>query len=424
MSAAPTRATGREQAKRFGYPCFTLMSSTPNGAAAGTNGYFFFEYWSGAVDSDLLFELDTEHTKPDEKNQNFVYEKFVPNADEIAADPRSNSFVRVKFKWDEDPRKTQEWYQKQCQELNFNMRKIGQEIDLEFVGSSDCPFSDDVLKKLTDAVIKPIGSIPLSHSANMKLYDEVNQSDYYLIGVDTASAINGCFSAIEVYSFLDFKQVGELAIRVGSLHQYGEMVYDVIKYFVNESGGRVIVVIENNSIGKSIVEQIQMSDLSYYLYHERDKIDSHGIVTEYGISTNARTKPLMVAEAYARINDYPENFKSEELVNQLHALERSNSGQLTSSAYTDIFMATCFCAYARKQKELDILPLIKTNELVEKQQMEVMTDIIKMSSPKNYAIKKEEHENLNYVVSEKSIFDENPDNVNVDDNGLPFFFSI
>ena len=48
----------------------------------------------------------------------------------------------------------------------------------------------------------------------------------------------------------------------------------------------------------------------------------------------------MVAELYKFINETPENFKSDVLVNNLHAIERNNAGQMTSSEYSDMFMAS------------------------------------------------------------------------------------
>ena len=388
------------------------MTSTPNGSK-GT-GQFFYDYWNNAIDSDLLFETDHTQTKENETNQNFVYEKFIPNATELVNDKRSNSFIRIKYPWFEDFRKTQEWYEEQCRELNFNTRKIGQEIDLEFVGSTDCPFSDEVLTKMQKSVVKPKFLLDLPHSAKLKIFtNDIDPGDYYLIGVDTASAINGCYSAIEVFGFRDFTQVAELAIRVGSLHDYGDMVYEVTKYFVNLTNGRVILVIENNSIGKSIVEQIQLTDMGYYLYNEKNKIDINGNIIEYGVNTNSRTKSLMTAELYAQVNENPENFKSEELVNQFHAIERNNAGQITSSTYSDMFMACCFCAYARKQKELDILPLLSYNsEELQEQQLNIMSSFIEMSNNKKLAnIKINEEENI--IV---------PENTESEESVLPFFF--
>lgn len=118
-------------------------------------------------------------------------------------------------------------------------------------------------------------------------------------------------------------------------HPKAEIVLEVAKYFSEKANNRILLCIENNSIGKSIVEDIVDSNFVYNLYHDKDKIDKHGIVTEWGISTNARTKPIMVSEAYFHINNSPQNIHSQELVNQLNSLERNNAGQVSSRSYTD-----------------------------------------------------------------------------------------
>lgn len=423
-AAQPTRSTACKQADKYGYPNWALMTSTPNGSQ-GT-GKFFYDYWNNAVDSDLLFEINKNQTPENETNQNLVYENFVKNADDLVNDKRLNSFIRVRYKWDEDPRKSVEWYEQQKQELNFNTRQIGQELDLEFVGSSDNPFDDIVLSQLQKSIKKPISYLDLSFSGKLKIFSEIDLEDYYIIGVDTASAINGCYSAIEVYSFKNFKQVAELALRVGSLHEFGVMVNEATQYFVNNANGRVILIIENNSIGKSVVEQIQLTDLIYYLYYEKDKVNNNHEITEYGLSTNGRTKPLMTAELFNWINKYPENFVSEDLINQLHSIERNNAGQISSSSYTDMFMASCFCAYCRKMKELEILPQLSFDSKdLEARETNIMKSLIEMSNPKKLAKILTKKEELSYIKNEEE--QENiikPVSEDENDSKIPFFFSL
>lgn len=294
MSAQPTLSTAGEQAAKYGYPSWSLMTSTPNGTEG--IGKFFFEMWSNAIDSDEMFELDNTSTLPDETNNNLIYERFKPDSDKIIRKIGSNGFVKIEFHWSEDPRKDDEWFEEQRKQLNYNKRKISQEYDIKFVGGTNNPFDDDVLEKLQEAVTPPIGYLDLPHATRLKLFKEIDPNDYYLIGVDTASSIDNCYSAVEVYSFKNFEQVGELAIRLGSLKQYAEIVKEVASYFVEKANERVLLCIENNSIGKAIVEDVVETDLVYYMYHEKNKVDSHGIVTEWGIATTGKTKPVMVAE--------------------------------------------------------------------------------------------------------------------------------
>lgn len=112
MSAQPTLSTASEQAEKYGYPTWSVMTSTPNGTA-GT-GEFFYSYWQNAIDSELLFEVDHDATAEGETNNNYIFEKFKEDADEVMTAPGSNRFVKVFYHWSEDPRKTLSWYTKIC----------------------------------------------------------------------------------------------------------------------------------------------------------------------------------------------------------------------------------------------------------------------------------------------------------------------
>ncbi len=326
-AALPTLSTAREQAIKHGYPYWLLFASTPNGSEG--IGKFFHDMWSKAISSDLLFQ-----PTPDGLN-----EKFVDNDKEIISDPNRNSFTKVKYHWSEDSRKDKAWYDTMCQEFNHDERKINQELDLAFVGASNCIFSDSVLKKLDNNIKKPLEIVSMPHQSHLKLFQKIEPSDYLIIGVDTASSVKGAYSAIEVFGFKNFEQIGEVNIKFGSLVKYGEVVDKVFRYLNYIMGGRIIIAIENNSIGKAIVEHLQyhVKDFDYtsFMYFEPEKVDSAGRVKEYGINTNSRTKDLMVTSFYEFVTEGPEYFYSEDLITQLNGITRNNAGHISHTSYSD-----------------------------------------------------------------------------------------
>jgi hypothetical protein len=128
--------------------------------------------WSNSLDSDDIFNED---------------ETLVDNAKELISSPHTNSFIKIRYHWSEDPTKSEEWYTEQKRELNFNTRSINQELDLIFIGSTNCIFDDDFLSNLQSR--KPIETIKLSHFSTLKLYSELDPNQYYLVGVDTAKSL-------------------------------------------------------------------------------------------------------------------------------------------------------------------------------------------------------------------------------------------
>jgi len=113
----PAISAARVFAKKNGYPNGILFTTTPNGA--GTN--FFYNVWNRGWDSSEVFEGETISFKEDWQTI-------------INSDDNRNNFVRFKIHWSET-NKDEAWYKQQIKELNFNMRKVSQELDLVFLGS-------------------------------------------------------------------------------------------------------------------------------------------------------------------------------------------------------------------------------------------------------------------------------------------------
>jgi hypothetical protein len=353
-AAQPTISKAREQAIKNDYPYFILMTSTPNGV--DDTGKFFYEMYDKAVESDNLFIAD-----PDSG-----IEDWAENADVTIADSSKNSFIRVRYHWSEDSTKDIAWYERQKKELNFNTRQINQELDLLFVGGTNCIFDDETLQKFI--YVPRSAVIDLSNQSKLDIFQtEFDPKDYYLVGVDTASSIRGAFNAIEVFSYKNFNQVAEMNVRLGSLTKYGEVVDSLFRWLYKIVGARIILCIENNSIGKSIVEHLlyHVKDFNYlpHVYKDLKKSEIPGQAIdmqdhEYGINTNTRSKELMVSLLYDSLKEFPSRLKSQDLIAQMSSIQRSNRGIIKSSGYSDMFMASCFCAYVRKMTELQILPLL------------------------------------------------------------------
>jgi len=404
-SAQPTLSTAREQAARNDYPYMILITSTPNGVDG--DGKFFYDTHELAVDSDDIFV--------DEGDDNETISK---DAHKYVSAPDRNSFIRVRYHWSESKFKTLTWYEQQKKELNFDQRKINQELDLLFVGGTYCIFDDIVLQKFRKQEKSNI--IHLKNQTNLDVYsDSINPQDYYLVGVDTASSIRGAFNAVEVFSYKDFQQLAEINVKLGSLTKYGEVVDDLFRWLYKIVGARIILAIENNSIGKAIIEHLlyHIHDFNYipFIYKDLKKSEIPGEIIdetthEYGINTNTRTKELMVSLFYDLMTEDPSRIKSQYLISQLSSIQRSNRGVIKSSSFSDMFMAGSFCAYARKMTYLKISPLLNySNEQLTQNFFNSIKSVAQMMNTK-ITIQdefKNPHMNQNFVpktVQEDELF--------------------
>ncbi len=387
-AAQQTLSKAREQNMKYGYPYFMLVTSTPNGSQG--DGEWFYNRWTNGVESDDLFVTDPDNPELEIWNPDMDISKAV-------ADPEKNTFVRVRYHWSEDPNKDEQWYREQCQELD-DQRKINQELDLLFVGTSACIFDDETLAAFQP--INPVSHLPCPHSSKLRLFsDTIDKSDYYIIGADTAQSLAGAFCAVEIFGFRNFTQLGELHAKFGSYTHYGEVIHFVFQWLYKQVGPRIILSIENNTIGQATIEYLllHVKDFDYLPFFDNDvklnakgqakdlKMNANLGVHEVGIKTTGMTKPLMAGCLVETINENPAGFKSRELVNQFGTIEKTNTGTIRGTSYSDLFMAACFCAYTRKRKAMDIMPKIQfSNQELQSQLLDTVKSAASVTNTKEF----------------------------------------
>ena len=415
-SAQQTLSKARLQAEKSGYPHFLFVTSTPNGTSG--LGEWFFNRWNNSVDSDFIFEND-------------VWRKNV-NVNKIVTDPSRNSFIGIKFHWSEDSTKNEKWYQQQCQELS-DQRLINQELDLLFVGSTNCIFSDDLLSSFNAQ--KSIETITTSNNASFQIFEnDLDPSDYYILGADTAESLNGAYCTIEIFGFRNFNQVAELEHRYGSYTAFGQDIDQVFRLLRDAIGSdNIILAVENNTIGHATIEHLlyHVDDIDYrsYLFKEDLK---HNKDDKYGVSTTGMTKPLMVGCLTQFINENTDCIKSQKLIDQFGNIEKTNSGTVKSTGYSDLFMASCFCALVRQKKALDIMPIITQGSPQEyqKKEINVFTEILGLGNKQNLIKNNKQKMKIDSFISADDSDDENDiseafSSMFEDEQGefLPFFNS-
>lgn len=170
-AATPAISKAREQAIRNGYPTFTSIISTPNGTVG--DGEFFYKMYTNASDSDEVFNDEDE--------------KFIDNVEEVLDDPHKNGFIKIDYLWHEDPTKDEKWFINAKKDLNFDTRRINQEINCLFVGSTGCIFDDDLLSLLVSK--KPKKTIKLPYFSKLNIFRDFDPLDYVVVGIDTAKSL-------------------------------------------------------------------------------------------------------------------------------------------------------------------------------------------------------------------------------------------
>jgi hypothetical protein len=340
-AAQPAITTARRFALKNGYPSKIFMTSTPNGA--GEN--FFYKMWANSWDYEDVWDFDKDLSKE--------------NADKIVnSSETKNNFIRIKIHWSETG-KDEAWYKQQVKELNFNMRKVNQELNLVFLGSDAAIFDDEVLAAFEPAPI--INKIDMGYGEYFNILENIdtilseNKDEVFILGVDTAvsTAASSDFSAIVLTRASTGEQIGEWHGKISVLKRYAVILKKLILSLIKLYGlheDNLKVVIERNSIGLAVIEDLLYDDefdFNDFLY----KTEIRKGEKAPGIATKKDTREKMYDLLLSLINENPKRIKGPLLQEELRNLEQKQNGRIEASkgAHDDTVMAYNFTLFVRDE---------------------------------------------------------------------------
>ncbi|MFW9871846.1 MAG: hypothetical protein ACFFG0_02005 [Candidatus Thorarchaeota archaeon] len=300
-SMVPALSTNQMQARKAGIPYGTIVLSTPN-KTVGIGQWYFERYMKSISGSDIF--------KPF-----VIHWKMIR---ELAEDPS--------------------WYKTQCELFDNDPRKIAQELELKFLPTEGSFFEAETVEKMQEACVTPVEKLQLFNGQIWKFADAI-RGKYYMIGVDTAPEHGHDKSAITVWDYETLEQVWEFQGKCRVLD-----FVKVVKVAAATYPG--LIIVESNSYGNQVVEHLNASEYSHMLYKE--KRGKNTFVP--GLSTNAKTRPLMIDALYSYMTEFPESVRSERLALELTGLVSKSSGKVEADTgcTDDIALSAAVCMYVRK----------------------------------------------------------------------------
>lgn len=299
----PALATSQKHARLNNVPYGTVILSTPN-KTIGVGSWFYSRY-SRSVNKEGIFKPFIIHWKQ------------IP---ELAND--------------------KSWYKTQCEMFDNDPRKIEQELELKFLPTSGSFFDEKtcVFLQQNTENIKPIETFMIFDGEVWKFQEPI-PGKYYIIGVDTAPEFGDDKSTITVFDYETLDQVWEYQTKCKVLD-----FVKVVKYVCSQYPG--LIVIENNSYGNQVMEEINNSEYTVMMYKE--KRGENKIVP--GLSNNSKTRPLMIDALYSYVNQYPEMIKSKRLALELIGLVNNKNGKVEaeSGCHDDLALSMSMAMYVRK----------------------------------------------------------------------------
>jgi len=333
MSLSFAQKTAKERNIPFG----TIILSTPNRKVG--IGQFFYEMYTGAVNG-------------------------------------TNGFTPIKVHWSEIPefKNDPEWYNNQCKILNWDKAKIRQELELQFIDSEDSLFDSEVQSSLQQPRIKNYKVIKTSTNGELKIFPNFDEKKFQIIGVDVASAFGKDYSAIEVMDFESTEQTMEYR---GKLEP--KMFANIVR-LVAKLATRNIIVIENTGgYGLTVLNELQFDEnAEYNIYGETSRLKTK---TQFkpGLSTDARTRPLILDALFEYIRNNPGIVKSEALALELLNLsDKGNKIEASNNGNDDLCMAFGFCCYVRKYKRSIIISDIEGVDLTDSENINSFDNDVEM----------------------------------------------
>jgi len=311
-SMAPTLLKAQQLAKQEKIPYGTIIISTPNKTVG--KGKWYYQNWVSSHEGRSIFKPFKLHWKE------------IP---EFANDPN--------------------WYKTQCDLLNNVSWKIAQELDMQFVASSNSFFPSDTIKILNRCTKQSEIKINF-FKTDLEIFEKFDESKFYLIGIDTASEGGVDSSVIEVCEFETLKQVAEYKADHIRVEDFCEVITKVATIYPNN-----LLIVESNSYGNQVCEYLTRRNTYYNLYLSKQKkstIDTATIKRKnkyrYGIYTGPQNRPLIIDSLYTYVVDDPENIRSEALALELIGLVDNNGKvQADEGEHDDLAMAYAFCCYVK-----------------------------------------------------------------------------
>lgn len=234
------------------------------------------------------------------------------------------------------------WYRHQCELLENNKRRIAQELDMVFLGSSNSVFSDDTIEILQNQSKEPIIK-KLLYNNELWIFEENIDEVEYIIGVDTATLEGKCHSAVVVFRFDTMEQVADFQGDI-DVDDFIKTIKYIMDYYKN-----CFSVIEINSYGYQAVKTLE-KDIKYSnkMYKRLEK-DKRGKVVgyKYGFQTDSITRPLMLQALLHYVENYPYLIKSNRLILELISLVEKN-GRIKGRITDDLVMSAAMVFYSIK----------------------------------------------------------------------------
>tara|TARA_R110002110_G_scaffold6993_1_gene34739 strand:- start:3486 stop:5072 length:1587 start_codon:yes stop_codon:yes gene_type:complete len=261
------------------------------------------------------------------------------------ADAGTNDFHPIVLPWDIHPERDDAWFAKETR--NMSARQIAQELECNFNASGETVIHSGDLERLTNEIKDPV--YRTGFDRNLWLWEQYNPGSTYLLSADVARGDGADYSVFHIIKLETMEVIGEYQGKP-NLEQFASILDSSGREF-----GNCMLVVENNSLGISILEKLQGREYPNLYYSVKG---THEYVTETqarsinnsvpGFTTSSKTKPLIIAKLEEFIRNQLIIIYSSRIVNEFKTfIWNNNKAQAMRSYHDDLVMALAIGCWVR-----------------------------------------------------------------------------
>jgi len=249
-----------------------------------------------------------------------------------------NDFYPIDLAWDVHPERDQEWFENETK--NMSRRQIAQELECNFNTSGETVIHSDDINRIKKNTREP--KYKTAFDRNFWIWEEFQPDNNYLLSADVARGDGKDYSVFHIFKIETMEIIAEYQGKV-TPDIFSEIIYNA----GNEYGSCMIVV-ENNTVGFSVLEKLKEKEYSN-IYHSIKS--SHEYIDQIqaesrsnaiaGFTTSLKTRPLIVAKFEEFIRNKLLTIHSQRLCSELETFVWHNGRPESMRAYNDDLIIAC-----------------------------------------------------------------------------------
>lgn len=310
-AASPAFSQAKLSAKSHNKPYHKLVTTTPGNLKSDCGIYGRKFNLKCARFLDRMYDWDSE-----------TQQKYLKTFSK-------NDFFFIYYSYKELGR-DEAWFDEQCRGLDDDPIAIRREILCEWIDVAENPlFDEETMVTIRRYGMDPIKKIRVTEFCELDLYDVIDLTKIYLIGVDVAAGVSRDASTTVIIDPSTCKVVASFNSNVidpTTLSEFLEVL--CVKYFKKS-----VLCIENNYAGCAVISNLKRTGARKNLYFQKlnDQTrmvgdaqgffqDKSGNTFQYGITTKGQSRADMMEILLMTAKKFPDRFVSNTIIGELAGL--------------------------------------------------------------------------------------------------------